>query len=138
MPDGNDLPKRAGEAFAAAKEFELYSLDPNSLEKSGSKFHGWNVLGSTLLKAEDAVKARNAVEKGRKDSNGDVAGCFSPRHGIRIVQEKVVYDLVICFACLSGMVYEGEERIGTFLTDATPGPMLKDLLIAAKVPVPSR
>ena len=136
--DDNELPKKAGEAFAAAKEFELYSLDPNSQEKGREKFHGWHILGKTLLKGEDLIKVRDAVEKGRKESNGDVAGCFSPRHGIRIVQEKVTIDLVICFACLSATVFDGETRIGAFLTTHAPGPILKDVLIAANVPVPTK
>ncbi|HUR37931.1 MAG TPA: hypothetical protein VM222_00445 [Planctomycetota bacterium] len=134
----NEQPEKIGEAFAAAKEFELYSPDPDPVPKGGENFHGWNIPRKTLLKSEDAVKVRDAVEKARKDSNGDVAGCFSPRHGIRIIREKGTVDPVICFACLSGAVFEGKSRIGAFLTAATPGPILKDVLVAAKVPAPAR
>jgi hypothetical protein len=138
----NEIPKEAREAFAKATECELYSIDParlpekNDEAKKADLFHGWKILGKTTLKGDDVKKVRAAIEKGAKDSDGSVAGCFNPRHGVRIVHDKKTYDLVICYECLSATVYSGEERIGSFLTSHSPGKTLNKVLSDAKVPLP--
>lgn len=126
--------KTALDAFEKATEFELYSLNPKPVREGG--FHGWPVLGSTPLKGDGAKQVRAAVEKGRAESDGSVAGCFQPRHGIRIVQGKKTYDLVICFECGSVSVYDGDERLGFFPTTGSPGETLNKVLVDAKVPLP--
>jgi hypothetical protein len=131
----NDLPKEVREAFDQAAEIELYSLNPNP-DREKTDFHGWQSLGKTTLKGEDLKTVRDAVEKGRKESTGDVAGCFIPRHGIRIVREKKTYDLVICYQCLSAAVYDGDKKVGSFLTTRDPVAVLNKVLSAAKVPLP--
>ena len=136
---GNDLPKAAREAFEKAAEFELYSLDPDrgeGTEKGPDVFHGWKVLGKTTVKGDSVPLVRDAVEKGRKESDGAVAGCFLPRHGLRFTQDKKTYDLVLCFECLSAQVFEGETQIGRFLTSASPLKPLNKVLRDAKVPLP--
>ena len=131
---GNEIPKGAAEAFEKATEFDLYSLDPGADGVKGG-FHGWKVLGKTSLKGDDVKKVRDAVEKGRKESDGTQAKCFEPRHGIRIVQEKKTYDLVICYTCFSADVFEGETRLGGFLTTRGPAEFLNKVLKDAKVPL---
>jgi hypothetical protein len=135
----NEIPKEAKEAFDKAAQFELYSLDPDRLASKDEKvdlFHGWKVLGKIVVKGADAKKVRAAVEKGVRDSDGSVAACFNPRHGIRIVTDKKTYDLVICYECLSATVYQGEERAGSFLTARGPENALNGVLRDAKVPLP--
>jgi hypothetical protein len=135
----NDLPKDVREAFEKATEFDLYSLDPSRMVEKNKKdtlFHDWKVLGKTTLKGDTAKNVRAAIDKGRKDSDGSVAACFNPRHGVRIVHDKKTYDLVICYECLSATVFEGDKRIGQFLTTRSPEKTLTRVLADAKVPLP--
>lgn len=137
----NDFPKEVREAFEKATEFDLYSLDPDRQGKKSDKdtlFHDWKVLGKTTLKGDDAKKVRAAIDKGRKDSDGSVAACFNPRHGVRIVQDKKTIDLVICYECHSATIYEGDKRIGSFLTARSPSPILNKVLTDAKIPLPKQ
>ena len=137
----NDLPKEVREAFEKATEFELYSLDPAREIKKDDKvmlFHDWKVLGKTTLKGDDAKQVRTAIDKGRKDSDGSVAACFIPRHGVRIVHDKKTFDVVICYQCLSATIYEGDKRIGSFLTTQSPASILNRVLENAKVPLPKQ
>lgn len=135
----NDFPKDVRDAFDKAKEFELYSLDPSRAVKKNEKdsfFHDWNVLGKTTIKGANARNALAAIDKGRKESDGSVAACFNPRHGVRIVHDKKTYDLVICYECLSATIYEGDKRVGSFLTVRSPEKVLTRMLADAKVPLP--
>jgi hypothetical protein len=136
----NEIPKGAREAFEKTAEFDLYSLDPSQGRKKDGdgNFHGWKVLGKTTLKGADAKTVRDAVEKGRRESNGLVAGCFNPRHGIRFTVDQKTYDIVLCYECLSADVYGGDHELGRFLTTAGPADALNKALRAAKVPLPTQ
>jgi hypothetical protein len=134
----NEIPKEARAAFEKAEEFELYSLDP-ARDLGGKKveaLHGWKVLGKVTVKGADAKRVRQAVEKGVKDSDGSVAACFNPRHGIRVTNGTKTYDLVICYECLSASVFVGDDRVGSFLTARGPEGALNKVLRDAKVPLP--
>jgi len=140
-PADNDLPKAVREAFEKATEFDLYSLDPDRGEgnqKGADAFHGWKVLGKTTVKGADVAVVRDAIEKGRKDSDGAVAACFQPRHGLRFTHGKKTYDFVLCFECLSAQIYEGETQVGRFLTTSSPLKLLNKVLSDAKVPLPKQ
>ncbi len=137
----NELPKDVREAFNKATEFECYSLDPSRVLKKNDKdmyFHNWKVLGKTTLKGDDAKKVRAAIDKGRKNSDGSVALCFNPRHGVRILHGKKTYDLLICYECHSAMIFEGDQKIGEFLTAPGPEKSLNKVLQAANVPLPKQ
>lgn len=129
-------PKGVSETFGKATEFELYSLDPSKESKEG--FHGWTILGKTSIKGELAQKVRAAIEKGVSENTGTKGGCFNPRHGIRIVREKKVYDMVICFQCQQIYVYEGDKDIDFALTSDSPAELLNKVLTDAKVPLPEQ
>ena len=128
-----DLPKEVREAFAKAESFELYSLDPAGRNNDPTGFHGWRILGKVELKGAEAKKVREAVEKGAKDSDGRVAKCFIPRHGIRLG----AMDLVICFECLSAEVHKGGAVIDRFLTTGEPAAILNKVLTDAGIPLPA-
>jgi hypothetical protein len=136
----NEIPKGAREAFEKAAQFELYSLDPfkGQQNEGDSSFHGWKVLGKTALKGANAQTVREAVEKGRSDSDGSVAKCFNPRHGLRFTVDQKTYDFVICYQCLSAEVYDGDNGLGQFLTTSGPAGTLNKILRAAKVPLPEQ
>jgi hypothetical protein len=131
------LPPEALKALDQAKALELYSLDPGpTKEKPADAFHGFKVLGKTTVKADEARKAlAAAVLKGVADSDGSVADCFEPRHGVRAVYDGKTYDFVICFHCAQIELYAGDKQLATTPTAATPEPALDKLLKDAGVPL---
>ena len=138
---GNKLPADAQAVLDKAEEIELYSLDPAEnadAEKPKEQFHGWRVLGKTTVTKGDKKDVVEALGKGIKGSDGSVAACFNPRHGIRATHDKKTVELVICFECLSMQVFEGGEKTASVLTTATPQKTLDKVLTAAKVPLPGQ
>jgi len=132
------MPLEARTVFENASNFELYRLDPSPTTfnvNDKQSFHGWKILGKTAVKGEDVKAIWAAVKKGIKDSDGKVAACFNPRHGIRIVQDKKTYDFVICFECLTANIYKDDVEIGQYLTTNSPAAVLNRVLRAAKVPM---
>jgi hypothetical protein len=135
----NKLPADALAVLENAKSFDLYSLDPDRLKgKPKNDFHGWRVLGKTAV-ADNTTRAGvlAALKKGIADSDGSVAGCFNPRHGIRASHNGTTVDLVICFQCLSLEVYVDGKR-SSVLTTGSPQPELDKVLKAAGVPLPPK
>jgi hypothetical protein len=129
----SSIPKVANEALEKGTDFELFSLNPAHLtEKPENHFHGWEVLGSTKI---DDAKTRGqivaALRKGVAESDGMVAACFNPRHGIRVQHGGKTIDLVICFECLSAAVYVDGERSDGFLTTSSPQATFDRVLKAA-------
>jgi hypothetical protein len=114
---------------------ELLSLDPKEAkEKEG--FHGYKVLGSVKLeKKADREKLLKAFYKGIDDSDGSVAACFIPRHGLRAKVDGKTVEIVICFQCLSMKVYV-DGKPGSALTTGSPAATFNDILKEKKVPLP--
>ena len=136
---GNDLPKDVRAVLDNADRFELLSLDPTrQKEKPKDDFHGWKVLGKTEVKdAPTRKKVVAALYKGVADSDGTVAACFNPRHGIRATHDGKTVELVICYECLSMQCFLGETRSGA-LTTRSPQKTFDQVLTAAKVPLPPK
>jgi hypothetical protein len=137
--DENKLPNDAKTILEKAESIELLSLDPTRRqEKSKDDFHGWKVLGKTILKKEDDRKtAWTAIEKGIKDNDGSAAACFNPRHGIRATHDGKTVELVICFECLTLHVYvDGKQS--SALTTRSPQKALDKILTDAEVPLPKQ
>jgi hypothetical protein len=133
----NKIPADLLAALEKAEEFELLSLDPKEPdEKPKDGFHGWRVLGKTAVTdAETRKKLVAAFKKGATDSDGTVAACFIPRHGIRVTREKKTVDFVVCFQCLQVKAYAGDAAAGGFLTTAGPQKAFDAVLTDAKVPL---
>jgi hypothetical protein len=135
---GGEIPAAVKAALAKADSWDLYSLDPEQ-RKDPPKvaFHDWRVLGkTTVTDADTRQRLLAALEKGARENDGTVAGCFNPRHGIRVKSGDKTIDLVICFECYSAAIYAGDEKTGSFLTTRSPQPELNKVLTAAKVPLP--
>ena len=103
----NRLPTEAERALVTARSLDLFALDPVPLAKDApapekGAFHDYAILGHAKL--TDAVQAKalgELVVRGIRESDGTVAACFNPRHGIRVTQDGRTLDLVICYECLS-------------------------------------
>jgi hypothetical protein len=132
--DTNRLSATANKILDEAVVLEFYSLDPApQKEKPAEEFHGWNVLGKTVIKNRATrAKLLEALREGIADNTGISAACFNPRHGIRARAEGKTLDLVICFECLSIQVYLDGKR-SSVLTADTPQETFDKILRAAGV-----
>src|SRR5262245_20526938 len=129
------LPEDAKAILEKADQLELLSVHPERpQEKPKDEFHGWKVLGRTVVKDADTRKAiRAAISKGVAESQG-VAGCFNPRHGIRATSGGKTVDLVICFECWWMEVHVGGKWFAVW-TSGSPEPTLDKVLRDANVPL---
>ncbi len=71
-------------------QFFLYSLDPSGGTNYGVNtervFHGFTILGKAEIKIEDDPAALLKIfAQGVRENDGQVAFCFSPRHGLRLI-----------------------------------------------------
>lgn len=96
--------------FAAAlgkhERLEIFALDPGSgydgpLE-GPDRLRGCRVLGSTVVgEPTDRAAIAQLVLRGLRESDGSLAHCFLPRHGLRVTSEGRVHDFAICYECLT-------------------------------------
>jgi hypothetical protein len=131
------IPEAPRVALEKAGQIELYSLDPSrSDEKPKDDFHGWKVLGKTTVKSADTLKTLvAALKKGVAENEGIVAGCFNPRHGIRVTHDGKTVDFVICFECYQVAVYVDGKREKGFLVTRSPQPAFDKVLKDVGVPL---
>jgi len=134
--DPQIFPGDVRQALESAERFELISLYPSD-KLGGEQFHGYSVLGRTII-ADAGTRARliTALKEGVEDNKyGIAAACFNPRHGIRATHGSTSVDLVICFQCYQALVYYGDGRRGEFLPTSKPEPAFNEVLRAAKLPL---
>jgi hypothetical protein len=113
------------DGLAGAQRLELLALHPYPHERTepltpAADFHGYEILGradATDAAERDALLA--LVRRGIAASDGSVAACFNPRHGLSFTKDGHVTDLVICFECLSLTIYVDGARADSRLTAAT-------------------
>jgi hypothetical protein len=130
-------------ALDDADRFELFSLDPSMTgwipAPGRSEFHNHAVLGSTdILDRATQMELRNALKAGIRESGGEEAACFDPRHGIRVTHGSAVTDFVICFECEQVEVWRDGARITTLPTTHSPQPIFDRVLQNAHVPLAPR
>ena len=124
-----DLAPDVRTALHGADRVELLSLEPTK-DSSQSAFHGWKVLGSTVVTDPSTLAA--ALDKGMAEAYA-IAGCWSPRHGIRINRGSSVMDLVICFHCQQIAAYVDGEAVAGAATTKSPQRVLDAILKKAGV-----
>lgn len=137
----NSLPAEAVTAMKTGARFILFSLDPPSFGvpktpelKPVESHHGFKILGSTeLVDVTSRASAVAAITNAVRNYNGVAAGCFNPRHSLRVITATgVTYDFVACFECAGLQVYRGEEGLASAgLTGSQKG--LDDLLTKANI-----
>ena len=136
--DDSKIPEPARAVLDRATQFVVYSLEPSQSEGGNlpDGFHGWKVLGKTVVKDAEARKqVVSALARGVEENDGSKPDCFEPRHGIRAVQDGKTLDLVICFQCLQVKAYVGEKADRGFLTKGSPQPVFDKVLKDAGVPL---
>ena len=123
-PKVNKLPDKAKSILDMANQFDLLSLDPDAgRDQTKDAFHGWKVLGKTVVKDPKVRKQiLESLYEGISKSDGQGAKCFEPRHGIRASVEGKTVDLVVCFECSWVYVFfdKDENRQGVAVTTYKP------------------
>jgi len=141
-PKAHQLPDKAKAILDRAEQLELFSLDPELDRKAGKDgFHGWKVLGQTVVKDAPARKqVVGSLYNGIAENTGNGAKCFDPRHGVRATVEGKTVDLVICFECSWVYVYYDREgdRQGVAITTGKPQAVFDKVLKDAGVPLPKQ
>lgn len=101
---GNRLPAAAEDVLRGASELEIFALDPMPLDEgsdTSGTLHGFPILGAArITDASLRDELVGLVLRGIRESDGSVAACFDPRHGLRAVHEGRTLELLICFECL--------------------------------------
>jgi hypothetical protein len=133
--DFGPFPKSFPATYAAAlekgTEFELLSLHPLAYEATPeNSFHGWKVIGKTLI-TDDATRKQVVAAFNKGIQEGDVmADCFNPRHGIRVKLSERMVDFVICFECDGVEVFFNDKRQEGFACTAKPQSAFDEALTA--------
>ncbi|MEO0476159.1 MAG: hypothetical protein AAF085_09360 [Planctomycetota bacterium] len=98
--------------------FEIESFDVATADSDSDPpelFYNYPILGQVELTGTAAANELSGiVEKRVASEQGLIAGCFIPRHGLRVIRDGVTSDYVICFQCTNFEWYEGGsgKRIG--------------------------
>lgn len=120
----------------------LYSIDGREDRRSNdgtvteTKFHGYPIVGKTQFDdPETCREILRQIDLGRKESDGSMAKCFWPRHGVHVeYKDGSSADFVICFTCLQLKIYEkGDVKLDT--TSRAPMSYFNDLLEKADIEI---
>ena len=132
-----EFPGHLLSSLEGAEQFELLSINPDRrAAKSSDDFHGWAVLGRTKIVDLNARKTLvTAFKEGVEGNKERVAGCFNPRHGIRVTRGSKTVDFVICFECLHARVYVEGNSEKDLLTTGSPEPAFDQVLKSANIPL---
>jgi hypothetical protein len=86
-----------------ADELTLLRLDPEVDDAEG--FHGFKVVRRVIVSGEAKQPLIDDIAVAINGSDGSVAKCFDPHHGISAKKGAATVDLVICFECNQLYVY---------------------------------
>lgn len=132
-------PEELSVALRNGELLTLYSLDPsepNPGTTPAQTLHDWPVLGTTdVTAAPTRTSLLDALDAGIADSDGSVAACFDPRHGLRAEHNGKTYDVVICFRCSAALWYIDDVQQAAIPITRTPQPIFDRTLKSASVPL---
>jgi hypothetical protein len=143
------LPAQVESVLRGAQKLELYALDPEPIpqkdvdEKNSNQLHGYAITSrATLTDAKARQELVDLVVRGIRESDGRVAACFNPRHGIRAELDSKHVELVICYECLSMSIHgnvlgSGVERASE-LTASSVEPAVTRIFTTAGLRIAAR
>ena len=147
-----EVPEKMHRAFDEATVFELLALNPwvPPLDQDAEhavvvdagtrlprdEFHGFVILGRKTI-TDPATRARliDALEAGIRDSDGTRAGCFAPRHALRVSGRGGTSDFVICFECLQIAMSFSDGNHSMILVSRSPRDVFNQALRDAGLPI---
>lgn len=122
----------------APDQLTLYAIDglvnePESFVSDATRFRGYVILGKIEI-TDPAARQEivKAVVDGISESDGTVASCFWPRHGVHVVTNGKAVDYVICYECLQVYLFSEDGDTGK-PTTAKHQAVLTDRLTAAGI-----
>ncbi len=115
--------QRIQRAIKEVNLIEVWSIDPAiDTEKTVPisarlrPFHGFHVIGREEIRKRDEMnELLHEVFMSIATAPEESADCFAPRHGLRIYHKNGVIDLLLCYSCENGRIFEAKEE-GWFAT----------------------
>lgn len=133
----NVLSADAQNVLNGAETLELFALSPEKgSERAPTRetFHGYVVRGKFRVTDQtQRMEVVEAIQQGIKGSNGRVAMCFIPRHGLRVKKGTSQLDMIICYECRKIEVHH-DGKPDAVATTATSEAKLNELLHNAEIP----
>ncbi len=119
------LPKKSRQVLEQATELELFEIEsclrgafPKLEQIESDKFQGCRILKKAVV-ADANLKQQvlDGLFYGvGSATNG--AGCFAPKHGIRVAHEGERVELVICFHCSNFRGISSVSTVGGLISSA--------------------
>lgn len=114
---------RLQRAMKSVRLIEVWSVDPRVDAKNAvpvsarlHPFHGFHVIGREEIRNKaEIAELLHAIIMSIAEAPEESADCFAPRHGLRIYEDKGFFDLLLCYSCASGQIFEAKEA-GWFAT----------------------
>jgi hypothetical protein len=130
-----DFPKNPTALTLYAVDFRDEAKPDEPKNDGKERFANYLVIGK--VEVRDAAKRESimvAIKKALHEP-AEPAKCFDPRHGLKIVDEKGVTEMIICFECRQ-FTSTGAHRSEPWETiSATPQDLLNSILKEAKIEV---
>lgn len=114
------------ELLGDVEEMEVMTLVPSreelpkgmGHENSETKLDGWPiVLRMKTDRASEIAMLREGMRQSILQSDGSVAMCFLPRHGIRFSKHHRMVTVAVCFQCLNMEISGAKEIIGATINN---------------------
>lgn len=120
----------------------LYSVDFRDEEKANrdekrdgkERLLNYLVLGKTEIKDPEKRKSIMAAFKQAIREPAEPTKCFDPRHGLKVVDEKGVTEIVICFHCFQ-YISTGAHPARYETISAKPQELLDSILKEAGIEI---
>lgn len=151
VPTQNAIPAEIKKTLETGERFVLLSLDPadpalrpESDPPPKETFHDYAVLGKAEIRdQQERTNLLRALYKAVADSDGSVAACFNPRHGVSATSGGDTVELLICFECSSIETFTGHAEgpltrsvnVATAHPPHSPEPIFNQALRRAGIPV---
>ncbi|MBM3991405.1 MAG: hypothetical protein FJ298_10430 [Planctomycetes bacterium] len=105
----NTVPSEFRAHLAALREcesMEIFAIDPHSAFdgpiEGADRLRGCRVLARAKVElGADRAALACLVAEGLSASDGTVAACFLPRHGVRVETAGKAHEIVVCYECLT-------------------------------------
>src|SRR5262249_29647323 len=117
---GNELPAEVGHLLQSAEKATLYSLEPwEDPAPTEDTLHGFKIIGRTDLDSGLAKRVIATFKEAISSSRDPVAGCFDPRHALRVTSGAESYDLLLCYACGQLEIFSADRLIADLSAHGT-------------------
>ena len=96
-----------------SKEPPPPTIEPKRKVTPDKEFHDYPILGQHTLTVTPEVRLIiTDLDRAGQSWFGGVAGCYMPRHGIRVIEGGKNYDLQICYECFTAILFVDSKQVG--------------------------